>query len=176
MSYCHLPASVVFLLYFSGGGPCLPKVVSWLNFLQNHYRDRSLTARGRNQAPVRSPRSNGRIVISQEKSLPERKSRDHELSQAQFHINQSAGKFGYSDLHHTGSPESKLCSNVNSSTHLSERMVEFGSVGHPAYCVSSTEGGRQPNPDSAPAHNFSVSQATPGMQGPKSVSAINQDR
>ncbi|KAF2305239.1 hypothetical protein GH714_003272 [Hevea brasiliensis] len=59
---------------------------------------------------------------------------------------------------------------------MSERMVEFGSIGHPPHGVSSTEVGRQPNSGSAPAHNFSVSQATPGMQGPKPVLAINQDR
>ncbi|KAJ9185481.1 hypothetical protein P3X46_005114 [Hevea brasiliensis] len=140
----------------------------------NHYRDRTLTARGRSQAPARSPRSNGRT--SQEKNLPERNCRDRELSQAQFHIHLSGGKFRSSDLCYTGSPENKHCSSVNGSMHLSESMVEFGSFGHPPHGVSATEGGRHPNPGSAPAHNSSVSQAIPGMQGPKPVLAMDQDR
>ncbi|KDP22776.1 hypothetical protein JCGZ_00363 [Jatropha curcas] len=141
----------------------------------NHYRDRNMTGRGRNQAPM-SPRSNGRTVTSQEKHLPERNGRDRELSQAQYHMHQDGGKLGPSDLHHTGSPETKHYTNVNGSMHHSERVVEFGSIGHLPMGPSSIEGGWQPNPGSAPAHNYRVSQAIPGMQGPKPVSAINQDR
>lgn len=176
------------ILVSFGSFCCFIKLFRWqalcsksgymLKFMQNHYKDRTLTARGRSQAPVRSPRSNsnGRIATSQEKILPDRNCRERELSQAQFHSHQGSGKFGFSDLRYASSPENKHYSNVNGSMHLSERMVEYGSIGHPPLVVSTTGGGGHPNSGSAPAHNSSVSPAIPGMQGPKPVPAIDHDR
>ncbi|KAK9920274.1 hypothetical protein M0R45_028832 [Rubus argutus] len=57
----------------------------------NHYRDRPMTTRGRNQAPVRSPRNNGHAKIPPpENNFPDRSSR--ELSQAQMSLSKRWGK------------------------------------------------------------------------------------
>ncbi|XP_065634888.1 uncharacterized protein LOC112004059 isoform X2 [Quercus suber] len=138
----------------------------------NHYRDRPLTPRGRNQAPVRSPRNNGRATSIPESSWSERSSRD--LAQAQLPV-YGGGKSGSSD-HTSGSPGRKLYSNANGSMHPSERVVEFGSIGHLPVEGSLPERSRQQNPGSAPAQNLSVSLLSPGIQSPKPVLGMNQDR
>ncbi|KAK4582217.1 hypothetical protein RGQ29_025400 [Quercus rubra] len=138
----------------------------------NHFRDRPLTPRGRNQAPVRSPRNNGRATSIPESSWSERSSR--ELAQAQFPV-YGGGKSGSSD-HTSGSPGRKLYSNANGSMHPSERVVEFGSIGHLPVEGSLPERSRQQNSGSAPAQNLSVSLLSPGIQSPKPVLGMNQDR
>ncbi|XP_030926430.1 uncharacterized protein LOC115953086 isoform X3 [Quercus lobata] len=138
----------------------------------NHYRDRPLTPRGRNQAPVRSPRNNGRATSIAESSWSERSSR--ELAQAQFPV-YGGGKSGSSD-HTSGSPGRKLYSNANGSMHPSEGVVEFGSIGHLPVEGSLPERSRQQNSGSAPAQNLSVSLLSPGIQSPKPVLGVNQDR
>ncbi|KAK9986273.1 hypothetical protein SO802_031224 [Lithocarpus litseifolius] len=138
----------------------------------NHYRDRPLTPRGRNQAPVRSPRNNGRATSIPESCWSERSSR--ELAQAQSPV-YGGGKSGSSD-HTSGSPGRKLYSNANGSMHPSERVVEFGSIGHLPVEGSLPERSRQQNSGSAPAQNLSVSLLSPGIQSPKPVLGMNQDR
>ncbi|KAM3689997.1 hypothetical protein ACJW30_09G087600 [Castanea mollissima] len=138
----------------------------------NHYRDRPLTPRGRNQAPVRSPRNNGRATSIPESYWSERSSR--ELAQSQFPV-YGGGKSGSSD-HTSGSPGRKLYSNANGSMHPSERVVEFGSIGHLPVEGSLPERSRQQNSGPGPAQNVSVSLLSPGIQSPKPVLGMNQDR
>lgn len=145
-----------------------------LKFLQNHYRDRPSTARGKNQAPIRSPRNNGHIVTSQETNFPERNS--HELSQAHLDYHQGARKSGSSDVRASGFSETKSFSNVNGSLHLSERVVEFGSIGHLPLGGPSVESGGLLNPGSALAQNSDGSLLTPEMQRPKTALGVDQDR
>jgi hypothetical protein len=164
-----------------------------------------LSARGRNQAPVRSPRNNGRAMPTPESNWSERSPRNNghvmstpesnwsersprnnghvmstpdsnwserssrELAQAQFPV-YGIRKSGSSD-HTSGSPGRKVYSNANGSTHPSERVVEFGSVGH-----QPVEGSLQSS-GSALAQNSSGSLTPPpGMQSPKPLLVINQDR
>lgn len=159
-------------------------------FLQNHYRDRPLTARGRNQAPVRSPRNNGRVMSTLESNWSERSPRNNghamstpesnwserssrELAQAQFPV-YGSGKSASSD-HASGSPGRKVYSNANGSTHPSERVVEL-SVGHLPVEGSLPERSWQQNSVSTLAQNSSGSLPPPGMQSPKPVVGMNQDR
>jgi hypothetical protein len=169
-----------------------------------------LSARGRNQAPVRSPRNNGRAMSTPESNWSERSPRNNghvmstsesnwseksprnnghvmstpdsnwserssrELAQAQFPV-YGSGKSGSSD-HTSGSPGRKVYSNANGSTYPSERVVEFGSVGHQPVEGSLQERSWQQSSGSALAQNSSGSLPPPGMQSPKPLLGINQDR
>lgn len=98
----------------------------------------------------------------------------HELAQAQYPVHVS-GKSGSID-HNSGSPGRKLYSNVNGSLHPSERVAEVGSNGPLPVEASSLERSWQQNPGSALAQNSSVSLPSPGMQSPKPVLGMTQDR
>ncbi|XP_062004077.1 uncharacterized protein LOC133721471 [Rosa rugosa] len=122
----------------------------------NHYRDRPMTTRGRNQAPVRAPRNNGHAMIPPpENNFPDRNSR--ELSQAQMPLQKGGGKFGSPDSP-TNSPRMKAYPNANGSIHPSDRIVEFGSVEHVP--LEATPSGRQTNSGSSSSQNSSVGQAS----------------
>ncbi|XP_007033558.2 PREDICTED: uncharacterized protein LOC18602238 [Theobroma cacao] len=142
------------------------------NHNTNHYRDRSLTARGRSQVQVRSPRNNSRAITSPETNSPERSSR--ELAQVQS-PHQGGGKSGSSDLRHFGS-EKVLYPNANGSVHHPERVVEFGSIGPLPLGPASPESNMQHNPGSPHALNLSASQPPSGMQRSKSTVGVEQDR
>ncbi|XWS22090.1 hypothetical protein CRYUN_Cryun29cG0004500 [Craigia yunnanensis] len=131
----------------------------------NHYRDKSLTARGGNPAPARSPRNSGRSITSLETNSPERSS--HELAQEQS-LNQGGGKSGSSDLRHSGS-EKVLSPNAIGSIHQPDRVVEFGSIGPLPLGPASTESSKQHNPGSPHAPQL-------GIQRPKSAVGMGQDR
>ncbi|KAL5740237.1 hypothetical protein ACOSQ2_029417 [Xanthoceras sorbifolium] len=137
-----------------------------------HYRDRPLTGRGRNQ--VRSPRNNGRVITYSEINFPERSSR--ELAPGQFHVHQSGGKSGLSDLCQSGSPEKRAQPNANGSMHPSDQVVELGSVGDQSLGATSPESSRQPDMGSAVGQNSSASLSSPGTQKSKSLLGSEQDR
>lgn len=103
--------------------------------LQNHYRDRPLTPRGRNQAAVRSPRGNGRVSVipSPDSNFPERSSR--EFAPSQPHVHQGGGRAGVSDVDHSGSPEKRTQPVANVSMHPVDKGVDFVSVGSPQNTV-----------------------------------------
>ncbi|XVF37424.1 hypothetical protein REPUB_Repub20aG0006700 [Reevesia pubescens] len=136
----------------------------------NHYKDRSLAARGRNPAPARSPRNNGRSITSPETNSPERS--NHELPQMQS-LNQGGGKS--LDLRYSG-PEKLSSPNANGSMHQPDRVVEFGSVGSRPLGPASTETSKQPNPGSPHTQNLIASHSQLGMQRPKSAVGMDQDR
>lgn len=124
--------------------------------LQNHYRDRPMTTRGRNQAPVRSPRNNGYAMIpSPENNFPDRNS--HDLSQAQMPLQKGGGKFGFPDSP-TSSPRMKAYPNANGSIHPYDRVTEFGPVEHVP--LEAPPSGRQTNSGSSSSQNSSVGQAS----------------
>ncbi|GFY83823.1 PAP/OAS1 substrate-binding domain superfamily [Actinidia rufa] len=85
------------------------------------------TGRGRKHGPMRSPRTNGRIMTPMEAKLLDRNSRD--LSPAQF-SDQGSGKLGLSDFYESGSPSGKVRPDVNGLLLQPEGLVECGSVGH----------------------------------------------
>jgi hypothetical protein len=147
-----------------------------------------LTPRGRNQAPVRSPRNNGRAMSTPESNWSERSPRNNghamptpesnwserssrELAQAQFPV-YGSGKSGSSDQP-SGSPGRKVYSNANGSAHPSEKVVEFG---HLLVEGSLPERSWQQNSGAALAQNSSGSLPSPGMLSPKPVLGTNQDR
>ncbi|OMO94030.1 hypothetical protein COLO4_16550 [Corchorus olitorius] len=142
------------------------------NHSTNHYRDRPLTGRGRNPAPARSPRGNGRAITPPETNSPERSSR--ELAQAQS-LHQGGGKSGSSDLRHSGS-EKMLYPTANGSVHPPERVVEFGSIGPLPLGAPSPESSSQHNPGSPHSQNLSSSQPQSGMQLPISAVGLDKDR
>ncbi|XP_004302534.1 PREDICTED: uncharacterized protein LOC101304393 [Fragaria vesca subsp. vesca] len=122
----------------------------------NHYRDRPMTTRGRNQAPVRSPRNNGYAMIpSPENNFPDRNS--HDLSQAQMPLQKGGGKFGFPDSP-TSSPRTKAYPNANGSIHPYDRVTEFGPVEHVP--LEAPPSGRQTNSGSSSSQNSSVGQAS----------------
>lgn len=138
-------------------------------FLQNHYGDRPLTARGRNQAPVRSPRNNGRAILTPESNYSVRS--NLELAQAQFPV------YGSGKSYHTsGSPGRKVYFTANGSLHPSERAVEFGLIENLPVDGSLLERSGQKNYDAVIAQNSSGSLPLPGMQSPKTVVDMNQER
>lgn len=147
-----------------------------LKFLQNHYRDRPLNMRGRNQAPIRSPRSNGRVMTPPETNFPERSSRELALAPVQIHVHQGGAKAAHSDPYHSSSPEKKAQLNANGSVHMLERVVEFGSVGHLPYGPPPLESSRQPNAGSSLGQNSSASVPSPRTPKPKSALGADQDR
>ncbi|XP_022721907.1 uncharacterized protein LOC111279218 isoform X2 [Durio zibethinus] len=138
----------------------------------NHYRDRSLAARGRIPASARSPRNNGRAITSPDMKSPERSS--CELPKVQS-LNQGGGKSGSSDLHHSFS-EKALYPNVNGSMHQQDRDVEFGSIRPLPLGPASTESSKQHNPGSPRAQNLTASHPQLGMQRPKSAVVMDRDR
>uniref|UniRef100_A0A5B6Z1Q5 Polymerase nucleotidyl transferase domain-containing protein n=1 Tax=Davidia involucrata TaxID=16924 RepID=A0A5B6Z1Q5_DAVIN len=133
-----------------------------------------LTSRGRNQAPVRSPRNNGRAVTPVDANLLEKSSR--ELSQAQFPVDQGGGKPGSSDIYQSGSPGALVLPNVNGLTLQSDGPEEFGlgrqvPIGSPLL-----ESSRQPNPASSLTQSSSQGLPIPGIERLKPVLGMNQDR
>lgn len=138
-------------------------------FWQNHYKDRNSTGRGRNYAPVRSPRSNGRTLTPLETNFSER---SNEFSQMH-------GKSWPPDLNN-GSPIRKPYSTSNGSLQPCEGSVEFVSFGHQPLATPpslSQERGRQPISVSAPLLRTSASHSTPGAvtEWP-SVNGLKPDR
>ncbi|KAE8662771.1 putative serine/threonine-protein kinase WNK5-like [Hibiscus syriacus] len=136
----------------------------------NHYWDRSLTSRGRNPAPTRSPRNNGHSITPLETSSPERSS--HELAQV-LSVNQGGKKFGSSEFRHSSSKR-VLSRSASGPIHQPDRVVEFGSIGPLPLGSGSPESSKQQNPGSPYAQNSSHPQI--GMPRPKSAMSINQNR
>ncbi|GLT59320.1 hypothetical protein SLA2020_321460 [Shorea laevis] len=124
----------------------------------NHYRDKSLPARGRNYVPVKSRNNNGCFMTFHETNSPERSS--HELSQVYTNAHQGGGRSGASDLRHSLSAE-KFYPNANSSVHHPDSVVELESLGQvpPAPTV----------PGSPHAPNSSAVCSTPGAQMPDRI-------
>ncbi|TYI91616.1 hypothetical protein E1A91_D02G005300v1 [Gossypium mustelinum] len=132
----------------------------------NYYKDRSLTARGRNPALARSPRNNGLAITSPEPNSPERSNRD--LAQMQS-INQGVGKSRSSELRHSGS-EKALSPNANGSMDQPDRLVEFGSFGALPLAPACIETSKQKNPGSPNTQNST------GTERLKSAASIGRDR
>lgn len=145
-----------------------------LKFLQNHYRDRPLNLRGRNQAPVRSPRSNGRVMTPPETNILEGSS--HEPSPAHIHVHQVGVKAGLSEPCHSSSPEKKTQPNANGLVHPVDRVVEFGSVGHLYYGPPSLDSNRQPNTCSTIGQDSSVGLSSPRTPRSRPGLGTDQDR
>ncbi|KAM1386839.1 hypothetical protein PS1_033256 [Malus domestica] len=126
----------------------------------NHFRDRPVTPRGRNQAPPKSPRNNGHAMIPPlENYTSDRSSRD--MSQLQMSLHKGGGKSGSADSS-TGSPRRKVHPNVNGSMHSSEKVIEFGALGH-----APQEGhanGKHTNAGSSFVQNSGSGQSSPKMQ------------
>ncbi|KAF4393950.1 hypothetical protein G4B88_025919 [Cannabis sativa] len=136
----------------------------------NHYRDRPITPRGRNQMPARSPRNNGRM----ENGLVERSSRD--TTQAHFSSHKGNGKSASAD-DLSGSPRRKVnTNNANGSMHPSERLVEFGSMGHPPPEAPLPRGSWQTNSVLSPIQNSDTSLGSPGSDKLKPVLSMDKDR
>ncbi|GMJ08537.1 hypothetical protein like AT3G51620 [Hibiscus trionum] len=138
----------------------------------NHYRDRSLTSRGRNPAPARSPLNNGHAIASPETSSPERSS--HELAQA-LSVNKDGKKSGTSELRHSSS-EKMLSRSSRGPMHQPDRVVEFGSIGPLPLDSASPESSKQHNLGSPRAQNSSASRPQIGMPRPKSAISMDQNR
>ncbi|XP_038697415.1 uncharacterized protein LOC119995106 isoform X2 [Tripterygium wilfordii] len=135
----------------------------------NHYRDRPLAARGRQQAPPWSPCSNIHVVTALDTNLSERSSR--ELGQVQFYA-----KYAGSDLRNSGSPEGNSHPGANGLIHLPERAVEYGPFGYPQWGGSSPEGVRPQNPDFALTQDSRFNIPTAAMQTSKQASGVDKDR
>ncbi|XP_062094715.1 uncharacterized protein LOC133800703 [Humulus lupulus] len=141
----------------------------------NHYRDRPMTPRGRNQVPVRSPRNNNRMVtVGTESGLLERSGRD--TAQAQISTHKVNGKsVSADDL--SGSPRRKVnTNNANGSMHPSERFVEFGSMGHPPPEAPLPRGSWQTNSGLSPVQNSDTSLNSPASDKLKPVLSMDKDR
>ncbi|KAA8517527.1 hypothetical protein F0562_017843 [Nyssa sinensis] len=130
--------------------------------------------RGRNQAPVRSPRNNGRTVTPMEANLAVKSS--HELSQAQLPLDQGGERCGSSDTHQSGSPGGRLQPIVNGLILQSNGLADFGSVGQLPMGAPLLESSRQPNHASSFNQSSSQSLLTPGVQRPKPLLGMNQER
>lgn len=131
-----------------------------------------MVTRGRNQAPVRSPRNNGHAMTpNPENHMSERSSRD--LSQVQMSLHKGGGKSVSSDSP-SDSPRRKVHPHANGSMHPTEQVVEFGSTGHaPSEAPGS---GRHTNAGSSVGQNSSGSQGSPGMQWTKAELGPDENR
>lgn len=125
--------------------------------------------RGRNHAPVRSPRSNGRPLTPLETNFSERSNES----------SQTHGKSWSPDLN-SGSPIRRPYSTSNGSLQPCEGSVEFGSFGHQPLATPlplSLERVSQPISVSAPPPRTSASHSTPGAATEwPSVNGLKQDR
>ncbi|XP_024017897.1 uncharacterized protein LOC21404798 [Morus notabilis] len=140
----------------------------------NHYRDRPMTPRGKNQAPVRSPRNNGRLVtLATENGFPERSG--HDNAQAQIFAHKGYGKSGSSD-DPSDSPRRKVNSNGNGAMHQPEPLVEFGSIAHMPSEAPLLRGSWQTNTGLALIQNSGSSLASPGTEKLKPVLSMDKDR
>lgn len=140
----------------------------------NHYRDRPLTPRGRNQTALKSPRNNDRVLVPSETNFPDRNSR--EFSQAQFNAYQAGGKSGSPDIQYS-SPEKRGFCNANGLMHLTDKFLEFGSIGHLQLgSLSSSESSRQSNSGSSLVQSSNKSLPMPGNQRSKAVIGMGQER
>lgn len=134
----------------------------------NHYRDRPLTPRVRSQTTIRSPRNNDRVLMPSEANLPDRNSR--EFAQAQLNAYQAGGMSG-------SSPEKRGFCNANGSVHLTDRFVEFGSIGNLQLApYSSSESSRQLDSGSPLVQSSNNCLPMPGMQRSKPVIGMDQER
>ncbi|KAG5552833.1 hypothetical protein RHGRI_010814 [Rhododendron griersonianum] len=114
-------------------------------------------ARGRNQGPLSSPRSNGRVGPHI----------DSTSEQAQL-LDQGYGKFGSFGFYESGSPRRQVQNNGNGFHLQPEGFVEFGLVGQVPLVVPLSESSRPVTPPaSSLTQDSSQSVPTPGM---------NQDR
>lgn len=114
-------------------------------------------ARGRNQGPLSSPRTNGRVGPHI----------DNTSEQAQL-LDQGYGKFGSFGFYESGSPLGQVQNNVNGFHLQPEGFVEFGLVGQVPLAVPLSESSRPVTPPaSSLTQDSSQSVPTPGT---------NQDR
>ncbi|CAN6715411.1 unnamed protein product [Malus baccata var. baccata] len=138
----------------------------------NHFKDRPVTPRGRNQAPLRSHRNNGHAMIpSSENYTSDRSSRD--LSQLQMSLHKGGGKSGSSDSP-AGSPRRKVHPTANGSIHSSEKVVEFGAMGHGP--PEGPANGKHTNAGASVGQNSSSDHSSPRMQLTKAELVTDQDR
>ncbi|PON44664.1 PAP/OAS1 substrate-binding domain superfamily [Parasponia andersonii] len=138
----------------------------------NHYRDRPMTPRGRNQMPVRSPRNDRLVTVATENGVLERSSRDTSQSHP---IHKGNGKSGSVD-DPSGSPRRKVNTIANGSMHLSEHHVEFGSTASPPSEAAVLKGSWQTNSGLSPFQNSNASPGSPGMEKLKPVLSMDNDR
>ncbi|XP_044472959.1 uncharacterized protein LOC123201491 isoform X2 [Mangifera indica] len=134
----------------------------------SHYRNRSLTSRGRIQAPIRSHRSTGRATMHHETNFPEGSSQ--ELATEHLNAHQGGGKNELLDICRSSSPEKRPQPNSNGSSHPTEGTVEFGSVEvvHLSVRATPLESSRQPN--------SSLSHSSPTDKNSKPLIDNDQDR
>ncbi|GLT32429.1 hypothetical protein SLA2020_070980 [Shorea laevis] len=130
----------------------------------NHYRDKSLPARGRNQAPVRSPRNNGHPITYRETNSPERSS--HEPSQVYSIAHQGASRSGAS---HSASADKMFYPNANGSMHHPDRVAEFRPVVHVPPVAPTPDSSKQSNLGSPHTSNSSTVRSTPGTKRPDRI-------
>ncbi|XP_050383505.1 uncharacterized protein LOC126800227 [Argentina anserina] len=133
----------------------------------NHYRDRPMTTRGRNQAPVRSPRNNGHAMMPYPENIFSDRN-NHDLSQTQMPLQKGGGKFVFPDSP-TSSHRTKAYPNSNGSIHPSDQIVEFEPVEHVP--LDAPPSGRQTNLGSSSSQNSNV-----GQPSTNSDSSTEQDR
>lgn len=130
-------------------------------FLQNRPPQgyRPSVVKGRNQAPVRSPRSNGRACTFTE-----------------YPVDQGGGMPGFSDAHHSGSPRWKVHPKVNGSILQPNGVAESGSFWHIPQGTPLLESSRQPRPTSLLPQTSSQGLPTSGIQSPKAVVGEDENR
>ncbi|CAK9153767.1 unnamed protein product [Ilex paraguariensis] len=135
---------------------------------------RPSTVKGRNQAPVKSPRKNGWGVTPIEANMLDGSSR--EQSQSAVAVDHVGGKPGSSDIHQCGSPRGKVHPHANGSVLQSGGVVDFGSVGHALLGAPLLENSRQPRTVSLLPQASSQGLPSPGTQKPKILLPLDQDR
>lgn len=127
-----------------------------------------MTPRVRSQTTIRSPRNNDRVLMPSEANLPDRNSR--EFAQAQLNAYQAGGMSG-------SSPEKRGFCNANGSVHLTDRFVEFGSIGNLQLGpYSSSESSRQLDSGSPLVQSSNNCLPMPEMQRSKPVIGMDQER
>lgn len=122
---------------------------------------RPSAVKGRNQVPAWSPRSNGQAFTFTE-----------------FPVDQGGWVPGSSDVQHSGSPRRKVHPLVNGSILQPNGVVEPGLVRHIPAGTPSLERSTstQPRPASSLPQTSSQALITSGMQRPKAVVGMGQDR
>ncbi|MCD9640701.1 hypothetical protein HAX54_026175 [Datura stramonium] len=122
--------------------------------------------KGRHQAGLRSPRTNGRATFTETHTL-----------ERSFHDQPQSESFAdQSDVHHLSSPHGRGHRSMTGLVLQTEEMVEFGSVGLVPLRTSISERSRQQKAVSSPTQRSSALSPVPVMKRSSSVFSKDVDR
>ncbi|KAL0375436.1 UNVERIFIED_CONTAM: hypothetical protein Sradi_3459300 [Sesamum radiatum] len=140
------------------------------NMSQSPQGYRSSSMKARNQAPSRSPRTNGRSMIFREPNMLDRSS--HELSQPQVRVEKGV-MVSSSGSYPSFSPRGNGYPNANGSLNQPEGVVEFELVGHASGTSESEKNRKQRSISSSPKTFSGTQKSRPALSREQDRISLN---